>query len=409
MPACHAGDRRFESGRVRHQSVSPYAPSARPDGAFPCPGHTIPPRERPRARLRPAQDPPAERGARRRDASGPRRRARSPGFRGHGLGSGAAVARTRSPAVAGAIAVIAIVLLIGLGFGSGVLGGLGSSGTGVIAPAPSGAPSATASGVPASPGASAAGLGESPSADPATSAASPSAVLVETDVAIVPVTSFRSASTAARPADIQAIAAGTSAYKRLVLVEADADAILASLGLTRRDLAGRLVTVASADALARNLASKRNRLAFLRADEVGPSVRALAWGGKQLFGVDRVKSLASWPLTARLLGPATPAYDPSGCVDPGRGRRHPPRPRRQAGDRRERRRLSLRRWHGRDHRVLPGLLADGLGPAVHEEDGQRGHRPRAVLGRGSLDRQLREPRPECPALARQRHGVQRRS
>ena len=38
MPACHAGDRRFESGRVRHHSAFPYAPSARPDGAFFCPG-----------------------------------------------------------------------------------------------------------------------------------------------------------------------------------------------------------------------------------------------------------------------------------------------------------------------------------------------------------------------------------
>src|SRR5215203_1521758 len=33
MPACHAGDRRFESGRVRHFPAFPDAPSARPDGA----------------------------------------------------------------------------------------------------------------------------------------------------------------------------------------------------------------------------------------------------------------------------------------------------------------------------------------------------------------------------------------
>jgi poly-gamma-glutamate synthesis protein (capsule biosynthesis protein) len=213
------------------------------------------------------------------------------------------------PAVAGAVAVVAVVLLIGLGFGSGLLGGPGSSGNGLIPDPSSSAPAA--SGAPADPSAPAGGVGESPTADPASPEASPAAVLIETDVAFVPVTSFRSAATTARPADLQAIAAGTSGYKRLVLVEADADAILASLGLARRDLAGRLVTVASADALAGNLAKKRNRLAFLRADEVGPSVRALAWGGKSLFGVDRIKSPASWPLTARLVGPAIPAYDPS--------------------------------------------------------------------------------------------------
>ena len=37
MPACHAGDRRFESGRVRHSPASIHAPSARPDGASSCP------------------------------------------------------------------------------------------------------------------------------------------------------------------------------------------------------------------------------------------------------------------------------------------------------------------------------------------------------------------------------------
>ena len=37
------------------------------------------------------------------------------------------------------------------------------------------------------------------------------------------------------------------------------------------------------------------RLAFLRADAVGPEVRALDWGDAALFGVDRVKDLAAWP------------------------------------------------------------------------------------------------------------------
>ncbi len=217
----------------------------------------------------------------------------------------------RTPAFAGAIAVTAVVLLIGLGFGSGVFGGLGSSGGRPLAEVPSGTPAATGSIAPASPVAQAGGAGGAPGTTPDSPVASPPALLVETDVAIVPVTTFRSTATSARPADLEAIEAGTSPYKRLVLVEADADAILESLGLTRRDLVGRLVTVESSESLAENLAQKRNRLAFLRADEVGPSVRALAWGGKSLFGVDRVASLASWTLTARLLAPATPAYEPS--------------------------------------------------------------------------------------------------
>ena len=38
----------------------------------------------------------------------------------------------------------------------------------------------------------------------------------------------------------------------------------------------------------------------------------LAWGGKALFGVDRVKKLADWPLTAQLPAPAAAeAYDPA--------------------------------------------------------------------------------------------------
>ena len=58
-----------------------------------------------------------------------------------------------------------------------------------------------------------------------------------------------------------------------------------------------------------DLAAHRNRLGFLRADEVGPGVRALGWKGKALFGVHRLKSTAAWPLVATLpIGSV--AYDP---------------------------------------------------------------------------------------------------
>jgi hypothetical protein len=214
--------------------------------------------------------------------------------------------------------VIALLFLVGLGFGSGFLGG--------PKPADPGAAAAVRSASPV-PGASNAASTEDPgAADPSASASVPpddagepvasaepseSPLLAETDVAFVPVTNFRSARSAIRAADIEALASGGSPFKALVLVEADADAILAKLNLTRSDLGKRLVTVATADLLADNLATNRTRVAFLRADDVGPSVHTLAWGGKSLFGNDRVKSLAKWPLVARLPGPATPAYDPA--------------------------------------------------------------------------------------------------
>jgi poly-gamma-glutamate synthesis protein (capsule biosynthesis protein) len=135
---------------------------------------------------------------------------------------------------------------------------------------------------------------------------------VAADVAIAPVTSFRSARATVRPADIRAIAAGDGAFDSLVLVEAEADAILAALERDRGALGKRLVAVDDAAALRAHLAQHPRALGFLRADDVDPSVRALAWGGTTLFGVDRVAALAAWPLTARLPVPAgaTPAYDP---------------------------------------------------------------------------------------------------
>jgi hypothetical protein len=133
------------------------------------------------------------------------------------------------------------------------------------------------------------------------------------DVAIVPVTNFRATPTTTGIKEVRAVLAGTSnRYDALELVASEADAILAALEVDRPADASRLVLATDVAALATDLAKNRKRLAVLRADAVGPEVRALAWGDTALFGVDRVKDLADWPLTARLPAPAAgAAFDPS--------------------------------------------------------------------------------------------------
>jgi Bacterial capsule synthesis protein PGA_cap len=59
-------------------------------------------------------------------------------------------------------------------------------------------------------------------------------------------------------------------------------------------------------ALAKDLAADSKRLAFLRASQVTPAVRAIGWAAHDLFGVDRVKKTASWKLMAHLPGDAHP-------------------------------------------------------------------------------------------------------
>jgi poly-gamma-glutamate capsule biosynthesis protein CapA/YwtB (metallophosphatase superfamily) len=133
------------------------------------------------------------------------------------------------------------------------------------------------------------------------------------DVPIVPVTQFRATQTSTSPAEAAAVLDGTSSrYVALELVKGEADEILAALKLDRPADAARLVLATDRDALARDLTANRKRLAFLRADAVEPDVRALGWGGVALFGVDRVRKLGEWPLTARLPAPtAAAAFDPA--------------------------------------------------------------------------------------------------
>ena len=206
-------------------------------------------------------------------------------------------------------AIVALVLIVALGFGGGVVGGLlgaggSSSASGALAgsttsPAPSGSPEQHESTPPAA---------TTPTPEP-----TPVPTPATARIAIVPVTSFRSAATGVTSADVTSISTGASDYTALVLVDGDADAILDALGVERATLGKHLVIVADAEALAASVAKTRTQLGFLRADEVTASVRALAWDGKAMFGVGRVASVDAWPLVAQL-GPAagaSSAYDPA--------------------------------------------------------------------------------------------------
>jgi len=213
----------------------------------------------------------------------------------------------RGRIVAGLV-LLALVAVVA----AGPFGLLGSS----AAPAPSVSPRPSATAVvPASSSAIAspdAEASEPTASEPAPAPQAPGPVAIA-DVPIVPVTQFRATQTSTSADEVAAVLNGTSdRYVALELVKGEADAILAALKVDRPADASRLVLAANRDALARDLAANRKRLAFLRADAVEPDVRALAWGGTALFGVDRVRKLGDWPLTARLPAPtAAAAFDPA--------------------------------------------------------------------------------------------------
>jgi len=154
---------------------------------------------------------------------------------------------------------------------------------------------------------------DSPSPTPGEAPATPAPPAELADVPVVPVTNFRATPTSTNAKELKAVLTGTSdRYTAVELVESEADAILSTLGADRPSDSARLILAPDAKTLAADLAKNRKRLAILRADAVGPEVRALAWGDSALFGVDRVKTLADWPLTASLPAPAAAdAFDPT--------------------------------------------------------------------------------------------------
>jgi hypothetical protein len=215
--------------------------------------------------------------------------------------------RRPAAAVLGIVALALTVQLLGGSFGGtfGPTVGGGpsptSSAPAIVVGGASPTPTGTASSTPR----------PTPTPTPPTPSPSPSPrEPAVASVPIVPVTSFRNPWSTTDAAELRAVLAGTSRrYAALELVADEADAVLAALDLERPS--GRtLVLAPDPETLAADLAAHRDRIALLRAEAVGPSVRALAWGKTSLFGVDRVRSLADWPLTADL-PPAAAPFDPA--------------------------------------------------------------------------------------------------
>ncbi len=202
--------------------------------------------------------------------------------------------------------VLAVLVAVLAGAQLGIVGG--TTGSAAIPTAAAVAPTARPA---TTPSAIVGGSTTTPNATPTPT--TPAAPAQLADVAIVPVTNFRATPTSTDIAEVKAILAGSSSrYKALELISGEADAILAALRVDRPSDPARLIRADDAARLAADLTKNGKRLAFLRADAVGPEVRALAWGDTTLFGVERVKALADWPLTARLPAPAAAdAFDPS--------------------------------------------------------------------------------------------------
>lgn len=205
----------------------------------------------------------------------------------------------------GIVAVLAVAVILLAGPGPNPAASPGPSGTAAAASIGLGG---SPTPVPSTDG------GPSPSSSPSSvpPSASPSAPALG-GVPIAPVVDFRSTEASVKSADVKAaLASGSGRYDAVELVAGDADGILAELGVARPTAGGRLILAKDAATLTRDLAANRDRLAFLRASQVTPAVRALAWGSRSLFGVDRVKKLTDWPLMARLTtATGGAAFDPT--------------------------------------------------------------------------------------------------
>jgi hypothetical protein len=206
--------------------------------------------------------------------------------------------------------IVAGVVIVVLSAGAGAASGLGLLGG---SPSASTSPSGVAAVTP-SPGTPSAAPTSTPGATAKTAPPTPSI----TAIPIVPAADWRSSADSIGTTDLTAIVQGRHPrWKTVEVVAGEEDAVLAVLGDPGRVIGERTVTAPDAATLMADLAAHRDRMGFMRADSVGPGVRALGWDGASLFGIHRLKSLDGWKLMAQLL-PVPPdpvagftAYDPA--------------------------------------------------------------------------------------------------
>lgn len=131
---------------------------------------------------------------------------------------------------------------------------------------------------------------EPPAPDPTPSpTATPAPVLVP----LVPVTGFWSTERSISRSSLAATVAGTGSHPRRVMVPSvDLPSLATSLGVRP----GPNVRTATPAQIRAALGTSPRALGILRAEDVTPGVRALALGGVSLFGGERVRDIARWPL-----------------------------------------------------------------------------------------------------------------
>ena len=197
----------------------------------------------------------------------------------------------RLPALILGLLALALLLLLALGPGKGVLFGTARDEAGLSPSPPLSAASPLAAASPSPTSAAASPLGRPTPAASHSLEQPPPPPADDHDLAMVPVVGFWSAQTDISLAELRRALQGTSSsYRRVVLPEEDRQALAAALGVSLA--AG----VESGDPAAIRRAVRDGALGLLRVSDLDPAVRALALDGRSLFGNERLRDVADWPL-----------------------------------------------------------------------------------------------------------------